>query len=217
MSAMGSRLPSNETEQPSNITKVEGINPFTHFAYIPEGADVSSIRFEEAKMVKVATQRKLTSDVRYCESVMQGDPGGSMYCPYVQFQAPSVAWQVTYSYQGQPMASDEFGNSSSTFSVYLHPNELSPAVRENLSRHRMSKADAASLFEFRTYGDPVRRVVINEAASTFCEGNFVDGLWMHIDAKCEDKVNYMMITAPSAYIAVRVNPALVGSGENASQ
>lgn len=214
---MGSSLPLNQTERASNVTKVEEINPYTHFAYIPEGADVSSIRFEGAKAVKVATQRKSTTDVRYCEAVMQGDPGGSMYCPYTQFQAPSTAWRVTYSYHGQAMASDEFGNGNFTFSVYLHPSELSPTVRENLSGHRVSKADAASFFDLRTSRDPVRRVVINETASTFCEGRFVDGLWMNTDAQCEDRVSYMTITTPSTYITVSVNPALARAGENASQ
>lgn len=217
ISVMGSSLTSNGNDRPSSIVKVEEVNPFTHFAYIPEGADLSSIRLEGVKTVKVATQKKSTTDVRYCEEVMRGDPGGSMYCPYTQFQSPSTAWQVTYSYYGQPMASDEYGNSYFTFSVYLRPNELSLTARKKLSEHRIVKADAASLFEFSTYRDPVRRVVIDDAASTFCDGNFVDGVWMHMDAKCEDEIKYTTITAPSTYITVRVDPALAGSGEDASQ
>jgi hypothetical protein len=214
---MGSSVSSNETQRPSNVTRVEAVNPFTRFAYIPEGADVSSIRFEGAKTVKVATQKKSTTDVRYCEEAMQRDPGGSMYCHSAQFQAPMTAWQVTYSYQGQPMASEEFGNGNFTFSVYLHPSELSPTARENLSGHRVSKADAASLFDLRTSRDPVRRVVINETASTFCEGRFVDGLWMNTDAQCEDSVSYTTIVAPSTYITVSVYPALARAGEHASR
>jgi hypothetical protein len=196
--------------KPSNsvIAKVEELHPYTHFANIPEGADPSSIKFQGVKTVKVATRMKSTTDVRYCRDQQFRDPGGSMYCPYTKLESPSVAYQVTYSYRGQPLASDEYGDTYFTFSVYFRPEELSPAVRERLAKHSISKADAAGYFDLSTYRAPVRQIAIDEAASTFCDGNFVDGFWTQTDSKCQDKVNYKTITAASEYITVKVDPAL---------
>jgi len=212
--AGGLTLKSNNSQ--SIIVKVEDLHPFTHFANIPDDADLSSIKLAGVKRVKVATQRKSTTDAGYCEDQQFRDPGGSMYCPYTQLESPSAAYQVTYSYRGQPLASDEYGNTYFTFSVYFRPDELSPAVRETLAKHRISKADAAEYFSLSTYRAPVRQVAIDEAASTFCDGNFVDGSWTQTDSKCEDKVTYKTITAPSEYITVRVDPALSQQEQAAS-
>ena len=189
------------------VVKVEALDPFTHVADIPEGSDLSSIRFEGVKMVKVATESKSTTDLRSCEEAANVDPGGSMDCPHTQLQSPSPAYQVTYSYQGRPMGSDEYGSGYFAFSVYFRPDELSPAVWNELCEHKMAKADAAGFFELTTYRVSVRQVVIDEAASTFCDGDFVDGSWTHTDSKCEDRINSKTITAPSTYITVKVDPA----------
>ena len=98
-----------------------------------------------------------------------------MYCRYTQPEALSVAYRVTYSYQGQPMASDEYGSTDFTFSVYFRPEELSPDIRETLGKHKISKTNAAAYFDLNIYRAPVRNVVIDKAMSTFCAGNFVDG------------------------------------------
>ena len=50
----------------------------------------------------------------------------------------------------------------------------------------------------------MRDVVSDEAASRFCEGNYVNGTWTLTDPKCKDKVNYKTITARPKYITVRV-------------
>jgi hypothetical protein len=207
-SVVAGGLTSKSNTSKSTIVKVEELNPYTHFANIPEGAELSSIKFQGVKTVKVATQMKSTTDVPDCEEQKFRDPGGSMYCPYTQFESPSVAYQVTYSYRGHPLASDEYGNTYFTFSVYFRSEELSPAVRETLAKHRISKADAAAYFDLSTYTAPVRQIAIDEPASTFCDGNFVDGFWTHTDSKCEDKISYKTVTAPSNYITVKVDPAL---------
>jgi hypothetical protein len=186
--------------------KVEELHPFTHIAWIPQGADLSSIRFQGVRKVEVATARKSTTDMRYCEDQQFRDPGGSMYCPYTRFESPSAAYQVTYSYRGQPLASDEYGNTYFTFKVYFRPDELSLAVRETLARHAIARSDAAAYFDLTTYAAPVRQVVIDEAASTFCDGTLADGTWVHTDPRCEDKVHYTTITAPSTYVTVKVDP-----------
>ena len=141
-----------------------------------------------------------------------------MYCPYTEDQSPAAAYRVTYSYRGQPMASDEYGNTYYTFSVYFRPEELSPVVREALAKPKVSKADAAEYFDLTTDRTPIRQVVIDDAASTFCGGNFVKGgLWTHTDSKCQDKIVYNTITAPSDYITVKVDPSSSGREDTASR
>ncbi len=55
-----------------------------------------------------------------------------------------------------------------------------------------------------TYKGSGQRVVIDEENSVFCTGNYVDGVWIHSDSKCEDKVAYKTVDMPSKYIAVKV-------------
>jgi hypothetical protein len=63
-------------EQPK--ATVEELHPFTHFAYIPAGSDLSSIRFERIKKIKTAIRIKSTMDARYCRELASRDTGGSM-------------------------------------------------------------------------------------------------------------------------------------------
>jgi hypothetical protein len=205
--AAGALTPKSSNSK-SIIVRVEELHPLTHFAYIPQGSDLSSIKFQGVKKVEVATQIKSTTDMHYCEDQVFRDPGGSMFCPRTRLESPSGAYQVTYSYRGQPLASDEYGNTYFTFSVYFRWDELSPAVRDTLAKHEISRADAAAYFDLTAYRSPVREVVIDETASTFCAGNFVDGSWTHTDSKCEDDIHYTTIIAPSVYVTVKVDPAL---------
>jgi hypothetical protein len=208
MSATAGETAQQSHGSQSITVKVEALNPFTHLAYIPAGFDPSSIKFEGVKKVKVATERKSTMDPRACEEAANVEPGGSMYCVHAQLQSPAPAYEVTYSYRGQPLGADEYGNGNFTFSVYLRPDELSSDVWTRLSHHRLAKADAAGFFDLTTYRDAVQEVVIDEAASTFCSGNYVDGLWTHTDSRCADRINTKTITVPSGYITVKVDPAL---------
>jgi hypothetical protein len=204
-SAMAASL---KPENPvTTTTTVEATNPFTHVANIPAGADLPSIRFQGVKKVRVATRRQVTTDVSYCGGQQFRDPGGSMYCPSTQLLSPKDAYQVTYSYDGPALASDEYGNTHFAFSVYFQPGELSSEVRSALTRHTQSKADMAADFDLSSYRTKVRRVAIDQAASTFCDGNYFDGNWVHTDSKCQDKVDYTTVSAPSDYITVRVDPA----------
>jgi hypothetical protein len=203
--ADGLTLKSNDSR--STHTTVQEVHPFTHFASIPEGADLSSIKLESVKLVQIATQSKSVIDERGCEQAASRDPGGSILCSYTTFQSPAPAYEVTYSYYAQPMASDEYGSNHFSFSVYLRPDELSPEVQQALSEYKTGKAAAAGYFALNTSRDSVRQVRIDDVASTFCDGNFVDGLWMHTDSKCNDKINYKTITAQSKYITVKVDPA----------
>lgn len=192
-----------------NRERAEGaigdLQPFTHTAYIPVGADLSSIRFESLKAVTVATTRTSTTDQRYCETSLQ-EPGGSMYCPYHRDESPVPAYRVTYSYSGPPMASDEYGVTRFTFSVNLRPDDLNPTALQKLSGRKTGGAAAADYFALTTSRGLTQQVAIDEANSALCDGNYSEGLWTHSNPGCEDKVTYKTVTVPSDYIAIRVDP-----------
>lgn len=214
MSVMAAKEMRKPTDQESTAAKVEELHPFTHIASIPAGSDLSSIRFEEVRIVRVATQKKSVIDARSCEEAANRDSGGSIRCSYPEFQSPSPAYEVTYSYHGQPLTSDESGGNRFTFSVYLRADEISPAMLKTLSENKKAKAAAADFFALTTYRDPVRSGVIDEAASAFCDGNFIDGSWTRTDRKCGDKIVTRAITAPSNYITVKVELTVPGVASN---
>jgi hypothetical protein len=125
-----------------------------------------------------------------------------MFCPEVEPTAFELAYQVTYSYTAPPLASDEHADRHFTFTIYFLPEELDARQLTALSERK--PALAAEYFEMTTSRDLQRRIVIHEAASTFCEGNYIDGSWTHIDPKCEDKVAFKLITQPSDYLTVKL-------------
>ena len=182
------------------------LNPFTHVAYIQVGADLSSIKFKGVKAVQVATKLRSVTYTNSCGESW-AEPGGSMYCSRTTAEANAPAFQVSYSYKGQPMASDEHGSIDFTFSVFLRPDELSQEVRDALSSGKIRRTTAAELFRFKTGRDSVRQIVIDQANSALCDGNYVDGNWIHTNPQCEDQVSYTAVTSASAYITVKVDPA----------
>jgi hypothetical protein len=187
-------------------SQIEDLHPFTHFASIPANSDPASIKFKKVKATKVFTKRKSTMDSGYCQGLQFTDPGGSMYCPYVQDESPALAYEVTYSFTGQPLASDEYGNRNFTFQVYFRPEELPQALRSVLSAGKVQRAELATYFSVTTSRLPIRAVVIDEARSSFCDGNYLDGNWIHNDPKCQDKVTLKTVTVPSDYITIQVEP-----------
>ena len=190
------------------VAATKDLQPFTHTAYIPASADLSSIKFENVKAVKVATTRVVSADEGYCEAGFP-EPGGSLYCPSVRDGFPMPAFQVTYSFNGPPMSADEYGGTQFTFSVNMRPEELNPAVRQAISERKMSRREAAKVFEFATSRGSVSRLVIDDANSIFCAGKYTDGSWGRSQTNCQDKVTYKTVAVPSDYVAVTVNPASV--------
>jgi hypothetical protein len=190
------------------VAATRDLQPFTHTAYIPASADLSSIKFESVKAVKVATTRVVSADKGYCETGFQ-EPGGSLYCPSVRDGSSVPAFQVTYSFNGPPMSADEYGGTRFTFSVNMRPEELSPAVRQAISERKMSRQAGAKAFELSTSRGSVPRLVIDDANSVFCQGRYTDGAWSRNQTSCQDKVTYKTVAVPSDYVAVTVNPASV--------
>jgi hypothetical protein len=189
------------------VVEVTNLQPFTHVAYIPEGADLSSIKIEGVKAVKIPTKRRSVTNPRYCDQSWS-DPGGSMYCPFTTDESPVPAYRVTYSFQGQPMMSDEYGNTRFTFSVYFGPDALSPELRRAVSTGTLRKSAAAELFDLTTYRDSIRQLAIDQPNSIFCEGNYVDGNWVHKNPECVDRIAYRTVVSPSPNITVKIDPAL---------
>ena len=186
-------------------TQIEDLHPFSHLASIPATSDQATIKFERLKATKVFTKVKSTMDPSYCKNLQFRDPGGSMYCPYTQEESPAPAYEVTYSFKGQPLASDEYGNRNFDFQVYFRPEELPPALRR-AHFSKMNRAELATYFHVATSRLPVRAAVIDEANSSFCDGNYMDGGWIRTDLTCQDKVTFKTATTPSDYITVQVDP-----------
>jgi hypothetical protein len=188
------------------VVETTDLQPFTHVAYIPVGADLSSIEIEDIKPLKVATRRRSVTNPRDCDETWS-EPGGSMYCPHTADESYVTAYRVTYSFRGQPMASDEYANEFFTFSVYFHPDELSPELLQLTSAGKIRRAAVAEFFRLRNSRDFVQQVVIDEANSNACDGNYIDGNWIQTNPTCEDRVAYRRIASASPYITVRVDPA----------
>ncbi|MCU1301102.1 MAG: hypothetical protein JWQ87_1386 [Candidatus Sulfotelmatobacter sp.] len=196
-------------------TQIRDLHPFTHFASIPASSDPKRIKFEKVKATRVFTKEKSTIDSGYCKDLPFRDPGGSMYCPYTEDESPAPAYEVIYSFKGQPLASDEYGSRYFTFQVYFRPEELPLALRTALSTGKVKRAELATYFNVATSRAPVRAAVIDEANSSFCDGNYVDGNWIQKDPACKDKVSYKTVSRPSDYITVQVDPVSPGPQQTA--
>jgi hypothetical protein len=123
-----------------------------------------------------------------------------------------MAYEVTYSFVSQPLASDEYGNRNFTFQVYFRPDELAPEMRQALSAKKRNRADTVAYFTVNMYREPVRRIAIDEARSHFCDGSFQDGAWNHDNASCTDEISLKAIAVPSDFVTVRVDPVSARPG-----
>jgi hypothetical protein len=187
------------------IVKISDLHPFTHIAYIPVEADRSSIKIESIKAVKVATKQRSVNPGDCNE--LWAEPGGSRYCPLIMEESPVPAFRVTYSYRGPSTASDEIGRSTYfTFDVYFRPDEISPGVLRALSSGKIHRSAAAEFFQLTTTRDSIQQDVVDQANSTFCDGTYVDGSWIHTNPRCEDSITYREVVSASPYITVNIDP-----------
>jgi hypothetical protein len=186
-----------------DLITLKDLNPFTHVVRIPAGADLSPIRFERAKLVKVPTRYRSVENARFCEELAFRDPGGSFYCPYAAFEGATPAYEITYAYEGPASASDEFDGKHFTFVAYFRPDDFRAATRIMLEK-TAARSDVAAVFHLTSSREPERRVVIDEANSRFCEGNYVDGAWQRKDTQCNEIVKFKTVTSPSEYVTIRI-------------
>jgi hypothetical protein len=188
--------------------EISDLQPFTHIAYLPVGADLSSIQFEGIKAVNVYTKRQSRTNEQFCAKRLGAEGESALDCPHTAYKSPVPAYQVSYSFQSQPMVSDESGSIYFTFSVYFRTDELDSGLSRALSSGKLSRTAAAEFFRLTTSRDSVQQTVIDQAHSTFCEGNYVDGNWTHTDPKCNDNVGYREAISASSYITVEVDSVL---------
>jgi len=188
------------------VAEIIDLQRFTNIAYIPEDADLSSIRIKGVKAVKILVKRRSVINPRYCGQ-RWSDPGGSMYCPSTTDESRVPAYRVKYSFQAQPMASDEYANKRFTFSVYFRPDEFSPELRRALSTSTFHKSAAGELFNLTTWRDSAQQIVIDQPKSVFCDGNYVEGNWVRKNPKCIDRIALRTVMSPSPYTAVRIDLA----------
>ncbi|HEX4170573.1 MAG TPA: hypothetical protein VHZ55_34355 [Bryobacteraceae bacterium] len=185
--------------------KIVDLGPFTRVTYIPVGADLSSISFEGIHAVKVATKERSVTNLHYCDERLTTEPGGSMYCPLITLESAVPAYKVAYTFTAPPMASDEYGNTSFTFSVYFSPDDISPSLREALLSGKVSRAEASRYFRISASRNSARQVMVDEAKSTFCEGDYIDGNWSHTNPTCQDHIVYKNVASASPYLTVKVD------------
>ena len=174
-------------------------------ARIPADSNLASIKFQGVKAVTLTNTGTVT-DGR-CAIAERGEPGGSMFCAPSAARTHEQVYQVTYSYEGLPLVSDEYGTTHSTFSVYFRPEELTGAERRLISVGKHGRTETASMFEWTTSREVEARVVVDNTNSTMCTRTYVDGTWTQKDPECQDNAIFKTISVPSDYVAVRVTLA----------
>ena len=177
---------------------MDQLNPFTHVASIPAIVDPSTIRFEKLRTVELASKTKTTTDPD-CKNRQFRDPDGTN-CQSTTVEERVKAVEATYSYNGAVISAGESIPGRDTFSVYFRPEE----VGADGPVEKLKRDQAASFFQVSTSRAMVEQKVIDKQHSQFCEGNYVDGNWVHKDPKCQDQVQYMSQTVPSPYLTVQV-------------
>jgi hypothetical protein len=180
--------------------------PLTGTASIPADADTRSIRFESLKPVRLPGTIRYTSDPAYCGRAFL-EPGGSAFCPQISMEAPVTAIEVTYSYSGTPLASDEHGVRRLTFQVYFQPSALPAALLEALAGGKSARGEASRYFEVTTHREPASRYVLDERRSVLCEGTYLDGSWQPDDPDCDYTIRTNVVRGLSDFITVWVTPA----------
>jgi hypothetical protein len=186
--------------------RIEALHPFGGIAFVPADADIRSFHFEALKAVRVPTRIGYTADPDYCGDALH-QSGGSMFCPQTRFESRVAAYRVTYSYTGEPLASDEHGGRRFTLDVYFRPSDLPEPLLQLLAGGKNpGRSRAASYFELTASREPVRRYVSDEARSHSCPGVYIDGNWIQLDDDCDEILRSKAVMAPSDFLTIRVTP-----------
>jgi len=190
----------------AEVEQISDLQPFTHIAYIPADADLSTIRIDTVKMVKVATKLGTVSNTRDCDDW----PGNPADCIRTRLESRVPALRVTYWYKAPSTTPEESVDAYYTFSVYFRADEIRPDLFRALSAGEVGRSAAAELFEVSTTRASIQQGVIDEANSTFCDGYYLDSDWVHSNPRCEDRVTYRQVASLSPYISVKVDLAPKG-------
>jgi hypothetical protein len=109
------------------VPAAAGANGSNDVAQVPVGASLPSIKLQRLKSVQVSTK---------------------------QNKAPVPAYEVTYSFDAEPMASDEYGGRRFTFSVCFPEDSIDPALRTAIQDHGWKKVDMERYFQISTAEGP---------------------------------------------------------------
>jgi len=188
----------------SQFTNAEG--RFTHMIRLPANVDVTTIRFERIRVVKVPATIDYPIDPAECQELVTGGLWRATGCTYNTIRTKIAAVEITYSFGAPPLASDEFANRSFRFSVYFRPEELPANLQEVLSRTKLTRAEAAPFFTVNIHRNSVNGMQIDRVRSRFCRESFVDGAWTPTDPSCKDKISWARVSMPSDEITVIIEP-----------
>ena len=153
------------------------------------------------------TKIKYTLDPAYCDNLLPTpEPGGSMYCPYREVEASDRAYEVTYSYSGPPLVSDELANRHFTLQVYFRADELPRALRDAISAGKTKRSEMAGYFRVSTSRALWQRVLVDEANSKHCDV-YLDrsGHQIRVDRNCVENIVHETFTVPSDYALVQID------------
>jgi hypothetical protein len=179
--------------------QTDELTPFTNVASIPATVDPSTIRFEKARMVELASKTKTNQDTQNCKDRQFRD--GDMTCQSVTVVEKVQAIEARYSYSGPVIGSGEAVPGRDSFSVYFKPEDLAAAGPVD----KLNREQAESLFALSTSRPVIDEKVIDKAHSKFCDGNYVDGNWTKKDASCQDQIQYMTRSVASPNLLVQVD------------
>ena len=129
----------------AEVEQISDLQPFTHIAYIPADADLSTIRIDTVKMVKVATKLGTVSNTRDCDDW----PGNPADCIRTRFESRVPALRVTYWYKAPSTTPEESVDAYYTFSVYFRADEIRPDLFRALSAGEVGRSAAAEAFDSR--------------------------------------------------------------------
>jgi hypothetical protein len=183
-----------------NNPQMNEVNPFLHAASIPASVDPSTIRFEKLRRVELASKTKTTTDLQRCKELQFRDPDGSG-CQTTTVEERIKAIEASYSYNGLALSSGEAAPGRETFSVYFRPED----VVVDGPVEKLKRDQAAAMFQVNTYRPMVEQKVVDNQHSHYCEGNYVDGTWIHTDPKCQDQLQFVTQSVPSPSMTVQVD------------
>lgn len=195
----GFLVPPANSQTDAIKTWTQEVNGFTRSDYIPVGANINSLRFENLRLVQVPTMIKHTVN----------GSCGSIGCERVESRA--TAYEVTFSYEGQPMASEEQRGSVRYFTmhVYFRPDQLDQSVRRAASAPHQNRDEIAGYFALSITPVQTQTTVIDQSRSRFCDRQLVSGKWVQIDPVCRQRIVYKSVGVPSDYLMVRVDPTTI--------
>jgi len=190
-------IPSISWAEDRQGMNIEG--PFARSVYLPASADVSSIRLEKVRKVKVDATIKYGFDPAQCQELVTGELWRSTGCVYKTIQTTVAAFEVIYSYTGEPLASDEYANRTFTFGVYFRPEDLSEELQNALSGRRLSRSQAAQYFVVSIQRNSPTGAPLDPLPSHPCETR-----------GCKDSATYAGVSTTADEITAVIEPRPFG-------